>query len=74
MANNSNKENEPSKAAQTIALDAWGRGSDRRTTGRLLSPSNSYKNKKPYSIKGVYMNPLKITEPIDSTNAEEFQE
>ena len=74
MANNSNKANEPSKAAQIIALDAWGRGSDRKTTWRLLSPSNSYKNKKPYSIKGVYMNPLKITEPIDSTNAEEFQE
>lgn len=74
MINNSNKENEPRKAAQTIALDAWGRGSDRRTTGRLLSPLNSYKNKKPYSIKGVYMNPLKITDPIDSTNAEEFQE
>ena len=51
-----------------------GRGSDRKTTGRLLSPSNSYKNKKSYSDKGAYMNPLKITEPIDSTNAEEFQE
>ena len=51
-----------------------GRGSDRRTTGRLLSPKNSYKNKKPYSIKGVYMNPLKITKPIDSTDLEEFQE
>ena len=74
MTNNSNKANEPSKAAQTIALDAWGRGSDRRTTGRLLSPSNSYKNKKPYSSKGVYMNPLKITKPIDSTDLEEFQE
>ena len=74
MANNSKKANEPSKAAQTIALDVWGRGSDRRTTGRLLSPSNSYKNKKPYSIKGVYMNPLKITEPINSTDSEEFQE
>ena len=74
MANNSSKENEQSKAAQTIALDAWGRGSDRRTTGRLLSPLNSYKNKKPYSIKGVYMNPLKITEPINSTDSEEFQE
>ena len=74
MANNSSKENEQSKAAQTIALDAWGRGSDRRTTGRLLSPLNSYKNKKPYSIKGVYMNPLKITKPIDSTDLEEFQE
>ena len=74
MENNSNKANEPRKAAQTIALDAWGRGSDRRTTGRLLSPSNSYKNKKPYSIKGVYMNPLKITEPINSTDSEEFQE
>ena len=74
MANNSNKSNEPSKAAQTIALDAWGRGSDRRTTGRLLSPLNSYKNKKPYSTKGAYMNPLKITEPINSTELEEFQE
>ena len=74
MANNSNKANEPSKVAQTIDLDAWGRGSDRRTTGRLLSTSNSYKNKKPYSTKGAYMNSLKITEPIDSTNAEEFQE
>ena len=74
MANNSNKANEQSKAAQIIALDAWGRGSDRRTTGRLLSPLNSYKNKKPYSIKGVYMNPLKITKPIDSTDLEEFQE
>ena len=69
-----NKANEPSKEAQTIALDAWGRGSDRETTGRLLSPLNSYKNKKPYSTKGVYMNPLKITEPIDSTDSEEFQE
>ena len=74
MSNNSNKANEPRKAAQTIALDAWGRGSGRKATGRLLSPLNSYKNKKPYSIKGVYMNPLKITEPINSTNAEEFQE
>lgn len=74
MANNSNKANEPSKAAQTIALDVWGRGSDRKTTGRLLSPQNSYKYKKPYSTKEAYMNPLKITEPIDSTNAEEFQE
>ena len=74
MTNNSNKANESRKAAQIIALDAWGRGSDRRTTGRLLSPQNSYKNKKPYSIKGAYMNPLKITEPINSTNAEEFQE
>ena len=74
MANNSNKANEPSKAAQTIDLDAWGRGSDRKATGRLLSPLNTSKNKKPYSIKGAYMNPLKITEPIDSTNAEEFQE
>ena len=74
MANNSNKANESSKAAQTIALDAWGRGSDRKTTGRLLSPLNSYKNKKHYSIKGVYMNPLKITEPINSTDSEEFQE
>ena len=74
MINNSNKANEPSKAAQIIALDVWGRGSDRRTTGRLLSPSNSYKNKKTYSTKGAYMNPLKITEPIDSTDLEEFQE
>ena len=74
MTNNSNKENEPSKAAQTIALDAWGRGSDRRTTGRLLSTLNSYKNKKPYSTKGVYMNTLKITGPINSTDSEEFQE
>ena len=74
MANNSNKANEPRKAAQTIALDAWGRGSDRKTAGRLLSTSNSYKNKKPYSTKGVYMNPLKITEPINSTDSEEFQE
>ena len=74
MTNNSNKANEPSKAAQTIAMDAWGRGSDRKATGRLLSPQNSYKNKKPYSIKGVYMNPLKITEPINSTELEEFQE
>ena len=74
MTNNSNKANEPSKAAQTIAPDAWGRGSDRRTTGRLLSPSNSYKNKKPYSTKGAYMNPLKITKPINSTELEEFQE
>ena len=32
------------------------------------------KTKKHYSTKGAYMNPLKITEPIDSTNAEEFQE
>ena len=74
MANNSNKANEPRKAAQTIALDAWGRGSDRETTGRLLSPLNTSKNKKPYSSKGVYMNPLKITKPIDSTDLEEFQE
>ena len=74
MANNSNKANEPRKAAQTIALDAWGRGSDRRTTWRLLSTLNSYKNKKPYSTKGAYMNPLKITKPIDSTDLEEFQE
>ena len=51
-----------------------GRGSGRKATGRLLSTLNSYKNKKPYSIKGVYMNPLKITEPIDSTDSEEFQE
>ena len=72
MTNNSNKANEPRKAAQIIDLDAWGRGSDRRTTGRLLSPLNSYKNKKPYSSKGVYMNPLKITEPINSTDSEEF--
>ena len=74
MTNNSNKANEPSKAAQTIALDAWGRGSDRKATGRLLSHLNSYKNKKPYSTKGAYMNPLKITEPINSTELEEFQE
>ena len=74
MGNNSNKANELSKAAQTIALDEWGRGSDRKTTGRLLSPLNSYKNKKPYSTKGAYMNPLKITKPINSTDLEEFQE
>ena len=74
MEHNSIKANEPSKAAQTIALDAWGRGSDRETTGRLLSPSNSYKNKKPYTTKGVYMNTMKITETIDSTDSEEFQE
>ena len=74
MINNSNKANEPSKAAQIIDLDAWGRGSDRETTWRLLSPLNSSKNKKPYSTKGVYMNPLKITEPINSTDSEEFQE
>ena len=74
MTNNSNKANESRKAAQTIALDAWGMGSNRKTTWRLLSTQNSYKNKKPYSTKGAYMNPLKITEPIDSTNAEEFQE
>ena len=74
MANNSNKANEPSKAAQTITLYAWGRGSDRKATGRLLSPQNSYKNKKHYSIKGTYMNPLKITKPINSTDSEEFQE
>ena len=74
MINNSNKANEPRKAAQTIAMDAWGRGSDIKTTGRLLSPQNSYKNKKPYSTKGAYMNPLKITKPINSTDSEEFQE
>ena len=74
MTNNSNKANEPSKAAQIIALDAWGRGSDRKTTGRLLSHLNSYKNKNHYSSKGVYMNPLKITKPINSTDSEEFQE
>ena len=74
ITNNSSKANKPSEAAQIIALDAWGRGSYRRTTGRLLSPLNTSKNKKPYSIKGAYMNPLKITEPIDSTNEEEFQE
>ena len=74
MEHNSIKANEPSKAAQIIALDAWGRGSDRRTTGRLLSPLNSSKNKKPYSTKGAYMNTLKITGPIDSTDLEEFQE
>jgi hypothetical protein len=50
------------------------RGSDRKTTGRLLSPLNTSKNKKPYSSKGAYMNPMKITEPIDSTDSEEFQE
>ena len=74
MTNNSNKANKPRKASQMIDLDAWGRGSGRKATGRLLSPLNSYKNKKPYSIKGVYMNPLKITEPINSTDSEEFQE
>ena len=74
MTNNSNKANELRKAAQIIALDAWGRGSDRKTTGRLLSPSNSYKNKKTYSTKGAYMKQLKITEPINSTDSEEFQE
>ena len=74
MANNSSKVNEPSKAAQTMVLNTWGRGSDRKATGRLLSPSNSYKNKKPYSTKGAYMNPLKITKPINSTELEEFQE
>ena len=74
MANNSNKANEPRKAAQTIALDAWGRGSDRKTTWRLLSPLNSYKNKKALFNQMVYMNPLKITEPINSTDSEEFQE
>ena len=73
MTNNSNKANEPRKAAQTIAMDAWG-GSGRKATGRLLSHLNSYKNKKPYSTKGAYMNPLKITKPIDSTDSEEFQE
>ena len=72
MTNNSNKANEPRKAAKIIALDAWGRGSDRKTTGRLLSPLNYSKNKKPYSTKGSYMNPLKITELIDSTDSEEF--
>ena len=74
MINNSNKANEPRKAAQTIDIDAWGRGSDRKATGRLLSTLNSYKNKKPYSTKGEYMNPLKITDPINSTDSEEFQE
>ena len=74
MTNNSNKANEPRKAAQTMVLNTWGRGSDRKTTGRILSPSNSYKNKKPYSTKGEYMNPLKITKPINSTELEEFQE
>ena len=74
MANNSNKANESRKAAQTIALDAWGRGSDRKTTWRLLSPLNSYKNKKALFNQMVYMNPLKITEPINSTDSEEFQE
>jgi hypothetical protein len=51
-----------------------GEGSNRKTTGRILSPLNTSKNKKPYSSKGAYMNPLKITEPIDSTDSEEFQE
>ena len=74
MTNNSNKANEPRKAAQTMVLNTWGRGSGRKATGRLLSPLNSYKNKKPYSTKGAYMNPLKITEPINSTDSEEFQE
>ena len=74
MKHNSGKTNEPSKAAQAIVPDAWGRESDRKATGRLLSPSNSYKNKKPYSTKGAYMNPLKITKPINSTDSEEFQE
>ena len=74
MTNNSNKANESSKAAQTIALDVWGRGSGRKTTWRLLSPLNTSKNKKPYSTKGAYMNPLKITKPINSTDSEEFQE
>lgn len=74
MINNSSKANEPSKAAQTIALNAWGRGSDRGTTGRLLSPLNTSKNKKPYSTKGAYMNPLKITEPMNSTDSKGFQE
>ena len=74
MANNSNKANKPSKAAQTMVLNTWGRGSGRKATGRLLSPLNTSKNKKPYSTKGAYMNPLKITEPIDSTDSEEFQE
>ena len=74
MTNNSNKANEPSKAAQTMVLNAWGRGSGRKATGRLLSHQNSSKNKKTYPTKGVYMNPLKITEPINSTDSEEFQE
>ena len=74
MINNSNKANESSKAAQTMVLNTWGRGSSRKTTGRLLSPLNTSKNKKPYSTKGAYMNPLKITEPINSTDSEEFQE
>ena len=51
-----------------------GRGSDRKTTGRLLSPLNTSKNKKPNSTKGAYMNPLKITEPINSTDSKGFQE
>nr|DAU67181.1 MAG TPA: hypothetical protein [Caudoviricetes sp.] len=38
MTHNSSKANEPSKAAQAIVPDAWGRGSDRKTTGLLLSP------------------------------------
>ena len=74
MTNNSSKVNEPSKAAQTMVLNTWGRGSGRKATGRLLSPLNTSKNKKPYSTKGEYMNTLKITGPIDSTDLEEFQE
>ena len=74
MINSSNEGGESRRAAQAMDLDAWGRGSGRKATGRLLSPLNSYKNKKPYSTKGVYMNPLKITEPINSTDSEEFQE
>ena len=51
MTHNSSKANEPRKAAQTIALDAWGRGSDRKATGRLLSKTNYYKNKKTNKTK-----------------------
>ena len=57
-----------------FARKRTGRGSDRKTAGRLLSTLNTSKNKKPYSSKGAYMNPMKITEPIDSTDSEEFQE
>jgi hypothetical protein len=57
-----------------FARKGWGGGLTERTTGRLLSPLNTSKNKKSYSDKGAYMNPMKITEPIDSTDSEEFQE
>jgi hypothetical protein len=33
MTNNSNKANEPSKAAQTIALNVWGGGLTERPPG-----------------------------------------